>query len=90
MLDPCLRIPSALLSRPLTDASGGTARPNLRLETREGILDAEVWIVPHANAALRGDEAPAGSSGDNKPVARIELSSQKGSISLRLVRTSPL
>lgn len=82
VLDPLLLIPAALL--PSRSEVG--ERPNLRIETDAGSLNAEIWVVPHASAAMRG------TSDSRSPVitgpvkARIEVSSRYGPVGLRIVR----
>jgi hypothetical protein len=77
LLDAALSIPPALLP-PSNRADG--KRPNLSLETRAGVIDADVWIAPGAAAALRGRECP---DAESKP-AFIEAKSKHGSVCLRL------
>jgi hypothetical protein len=83
VLDPLLVLPSAFLS-PL---SAGEERDNLRLETKDGTIDAEVWIVPGAMAAFRGTSATL--IEQEKVTARLNFKSQRGPMSLRLVCHPP-
>lgn len=99
VLDPCLNIPATLLPALPASAQGteDAVRPNLRLETRDGPLDAEVWIVPGAAAAMRALTTVSGVGGrrrsaalpvtpiEEKVEARIVLRSYSGPISLRVV-----
>jgi hypothetical protein len=88
VLDPYLQIPTALLRA--AESGNGSPRPNLKLETKEGSLDAELWVIPHATAVMRGNAPPTPSAASTStplgtPVVKIELKSYSGPVSLRVV-----
>jgi hypothetical protein len=83
VLDPLLHIPTSLLP----SQAGTGERPNLRIRTDAGSLNAEVWVVPYASAAMRGvsNSLPAVVVGPVK--ASIEVASRTGPVCLRIVRS---
>jgi hypothetical protein len=75
VVDPTLAVPEAVLSPRAPDAG---PRDNLSLESQNGSVDVDVWIVP---AAVPGEPAPEkGNVG--RPSVRAH--SQNGSVTLRL------
>jgi hypothetical protein len=84
VVDPLLVLPPALLP----PSPAGEERDNLRLETRDGAIDADVWVIPGASTAFRGVIATPVEQ--EKTTARLNFKSQRGPMSLRLVSCSRL
>jgi hypothetical protein len=82
VVDPLLVLPPALLP----PSPVGEERDNLRLETRDGAIDADVWVIPGASTAFRGVIATPVEQ--EKTTARLNFKSQRGPMSLRFVSRS--
>ena len=91
VIDTSLSIPEDLLSAPqdaqargkvIGDISGESdIRPNLKLETKDGSINANVWLVPHTES----QDARVGNSIENER-ASIDAFTKDGSITVKLVR----
>ena len=74
IIDPALRIPSAFLP-PLLPNEAAATRRNLNIESRNGTVDADVYVMP----TRRADRKPS-----NQRVA-IHTSSTNGTVSTTVV-----
>ncbi|EIN11071.1 hypothetical protein PUNSTDRAFT_133125 [Punctularia strigosozonata HHB-11173 SS5] len=84
IVDPLLVIPAALVA----SQTSGKRRDNLRLETRDGPIDADVWVVPKAAAALRANASAPSTTLAESTTAQLNFKTQRGPLSMRL-RTAP-
>lgn len=80
VIDPCMNIPTSLLP-PLSPEESEADRKNLCVHSKNGSVNADIWLPGAQDAPLLDSKTPAKRT-------TLDLGSENGSVTARVVRPS--